>query len=126
MVGIGLQLTEVIRTVTFMIVLIIKIRKSEDQSQETKNTLKIVGGVTLLIVCIFALVKLLHWIEVGDALGKQITYFGGIFCYGVVIPGIIISRSHKMTKYYKESCKEMVYDYLPCLRIQVFDDNESR
>ena len=126
MVGIGLQLTEVIRTVTFMIVLIIKIRKSEDQSQETKNTLKIVGGVTLLIVCIFALVKLLHWIEVGDALGKQITYFGGIFCYGVVIPGIIISRSHKMTKYYKESCKEMVYNYLPCLRIQVFDDNELR
>ena len=126
LVGIGLQLTEVIRTVTFMIVLIIKVRKSEDQSQETKNTLKIVGGVTLLIVCIFALVKLLHWIEVGDALGKQITYLGGIFCYGVVIPGIIIARSHKMTKYFKERCKEMVYNYLPFFRIQEFDDYQSR
>ena len=77
-----------------MVVLIIKIRKSEDQSQETKNTLKIVGSVTFLIVGIFGLVKLLHWIEVGDALGKQIGYLGGIFCYGVVIPAIIIARSH--------------------------------
>ena len=58
MIGIGFHLNDAIRVITFVVVLIMKIKKSENQNKETKMTLKIVGSVIFLLIGTFGLVKL--------------------------------------------------------------------
>ena len=72
MIGIGFHLNDAIRVITFVVVLIMKIKKSENQNEETKKTLKIVGSVIFLLIGTFGLVKLLNWIGDYAILGKQI------------------------------------------------------
>ena len=115
MIGIGFHLNDAIRVITFVVVLIIKIKKSENQDEETKKTLKIVGSTLFLLIGIFGLVKLLSWIDDHAVLGKQISYIAGLFCFGNVVPTIIIRRSLKMTEYFIKSTKEKFYYILTCL-----------
>ena len=122
MIGIGFHLNDAIRVITFVVVLIIKIKKSENQDEETKKTLKIVGSVIFLFIGIFFFIKLLSWIDDHAVLGKQISYLAGAFCFGNVVPTIIIRRSFKMTEYFIKSTKEKFYYILTCLRSP--DDDE--
>ena len=109
MIGIGFHLNDAIRVITFVVVLTMKIKKSENQNEETKKTLKIVGSVIFLLIGTFCLVKLLSWIGDHAVLGKQISYMAGLFCFGIVVPTIIIRRSLKMTEYFIKSTKEKFY-----------------
>ena len=126
MIGIGFHLNDAIRVITFVVVLIIKIKKSENQDEETKKTLKIVGSVIFLLIGTFGLVKLLNWIGENAILGKQISYMAGLFCFGIVVPTIIIRRSLKMTEYFIKSTKEKIYDIMMCLRTSNDDEFQSR
>ena len=122
MIGIGFHLNDAIRVITFVVVLIMKIKKSENLNKETKKTLKIVGSVIFLFIGIFFLVKLLSWIDDHAVLGKQISYLAGAFCFGNVVPTIIIRRNPKMSEYFIKSTKEKMYYILVCL--QSPDDDE--
>ena len=122
MIGIGFHLNDAIRVITFVVVLIMKIKKSENQNEETKKTLKIVGSVIFLLIVLFGLVKILSWTGDHAVLGKQISYMAGLFCFGNVVPTIIIRRSLKMTEYFVKSTKEKLYYILTCLRSP--DDDE--
>ena len=126
MIGIGFHLNDAIRVITFVVVLIMKIKKSENQNEETKKTLKIVGSVIFLLIGTFGLVKLLNWIGDNAILGKQISYMAGLFCFGIVVPTIIIRRSLKMTEYFIKSTKEKVYDIMACLQSSDDDEFQSR
>ena len=70
MIGIGFHLNDLFRALTFVAVLVIKVKKSENQSEETKKTFKIVGGMLFFFLCIFALIKILNWIGDYNVLGK--------------------------------------------------------
>ena len=126
MIGIGFHLNDAIRTITFVLVLTIKIKKSENQNEETKKTLKIVGSVIFLLIGTFSLVKLLRWTGDHAVLGKQISYMAGLFCFGNVVPTIIIRRSPKMTEYFIKSTKEKISDILMFLRSPDDDEFQSR
>ena len=126
MIGIGFELNDAIRIITFVVVLTLKIKKSENQNEETKKTLKIVGSVIFLLVGTFFLVKLLRWTGDHAVLGKQISYMAGLFCFGNVVPTIIIRRSPKMTEYFIKSTKEKFNDILTCLRSPDDDEFQSR
>ena len=122
MIGIGFHLNDAIRVITFVVVLIMKIKKSENLNKETKKTLKIVGSVIFLFIGIFFLVKLLSWIDDHAVLGKQISYLAGAFCFGNVVPTIIIRRNPRMSEYFIKSTKENFYGILARLRSP--DDDE--
>ena len=126
MIGIGFHLNDAIRVITFVVVLIMKIKKSENQNEETKKTLKIVGSVIFLLIGTFGLVKLLNWIGDYAILGKQISYMAGLFCFGIVVPTIIIRRSLKMTEYFIKSTKENIYDIMTCLQSSDDDEFQTR
>ena len=79
-----------------------------------------------LLIGIFGLVKLLSWIGDHAVLGKQISYMAGLFCFGNVVPTIIIRRSLKMTEYFIKSTKEKFYDIMTCLQSSDDDEFQSR
>ena len=119
-------MNDLIRVVTFLTVLIIKIKKSEDQIGETKNTFKLVGGVTLMILFIFFLIKLLYWrMDINEVLGKQILYLI-LYLVFIAVPSIIIKRSQRMTEYMLEYIKENIYDIFPRQETQQSDEIQSR
>ena len=122
MIGIGFHLNDAIRVITFVVVLTMKIKMSENLNEGTKKTLKIVGSVIFLLIGFFFLVKLLSWIDDHAVLGKQISYLAGAFCFGNVVPTIIIRRNPKMSEYFIKSTKENFYAILACLRSP--DDDE--
>ena len=127
MIGTGHHMNDHIRTITFLVVLIIKIKKSENQIEATKNTFKLLGGVTLMIIFVFFLIKLLYWrIDINEVLGKQILYLVGLFCWGIMVPSIIIKRSQTMTEYMQEYIKENIYNLFPQLETQQNDEIQSR
>ena len=126
MVGIGFHLNDTIRLITFVVVMTMKIKKSENQNEETKKTLKIVGILIFLLIGTFYLVKLLSWKGDHAVLGKQISYMAGLFCFGNVVPTIIIRRSLKMTEYFIKSTKEKFYYILTCLQSPDDDEFQSR
>ena len=109
LIGIGFHLNDAIRVITFVVVLIMKIKKSDNQNEETKKTLKIVGSIIFLLIGAFGLVKILSWIGDYAVLGKQISYLAGAFCFGNVVPTIIIRRNPKMSEYFIKSTKEKMY-----------------
>ena len=126
MIGIGFYLNDAIRVITFVVVLTIKIKKSENQDEETKKTLKIVGSIIFLLIGTFYLVKLLSWIGDYAVLGKQISYMAGLFCFGNVVPTLIIRMSLQMTEYFCNSTKEKFYDIMTCLQSPDDDEFQSR
>ena len=126
MIGIGFHLNDAIRVLTFVVVLIMKIKKSENQNEETKKTLKIVGSVIFLLIGTFGLVKLLNWIGDHAILGKQISYMAGLLCFGIVVPTIIIRRNLKMREYFIKSTKEKFYSIMTCLQSSNDDEFQSR
>ena len=102
MIGIGFYLIAIIRIVTFVAVLIIKIRQAEYQSEETNNTLKIVGGFTLISLIFFVLIQFFYWIiDINEVLGRQLSWVATFLIFGIGIPFTIIKRSQKMTQYMK-------------------------
>ena len=126
MIGIGFHLNDAIRVITFVVVLIIKIKKSENQNEETRKTFKIVGSVIFLLIGTFGLVKLLNWIGDHAILGKQISYMAGLLCFGIVVPTIIIRRNLKMREYFIKSTKEKFYSIMTCLQSSNDDEFQSR
>ena len=127
MIGIGFHLSDILELFTFAAVVFLKIKRSEDQSHEVKNSLKIVCIVTLIIVSTLGLVKMLYWNEtVDEVLGKQISYLGGFFCVGIIMPGTLIARNQKMTDYLLEGAREKLHHLVSCLGIHVSDDFKSR
>ena len=126
MIGIGFHLNDAIRVITFVVVLIMKIKKSENQNEETRKTFKIVGSVIFLLIGTFGLVKLLNWIGDHAILGKQISYMAGLLCFGIVVPTIIIRRNLKMREYFIKSTKEKFYSIMTCLQISNDDEFQSR
>ena len=126
MIGIGFHLNDAIRVITFVVVLIMKIKKSENQNEETRKTFKIVGSVIFLLIGTFGLVKLLNWIGDHAILGKQISYMAGLLCFGIVVPTIIIRRNLKMREYFIKSTKEKFYSIMTCLQSSNDDEFQSR
>ena len=103
-----------------------KIKMSENLNEGTKKTLKIVGSVIFLLIVTFGLVKVLSWTGDHAVLGKQISYMAGLFCFGNVVPTIIIRRNPKMSEYFIKSTKEKFHDILACLRSPGYDEFQSR
>ena len=127
MIGIGFWISDILELFTFAVVVFLKIKRSEDQSKEVKNSFKIVCVVTLFIVSTLGLVKMLYWNEtVDEVLGKQISYLGGFFCVGIIMPGTLIARNQKMTDYLVEGAREKLYHIASCLAIYVPNDFQSR
>ena len=126
MIGIGFHLNDAIRVITFVVALIMKIKKSENQNEETRKTFKIVGSVIFLLIGTFGLVKLLNWIGDHAILGKQISYMAGLLCFGIVVPTIIIRRNLKMREYFIKSTKEKFYSIMTCLQSSNDDEFQSR
>ena len=116
--GIGFFIVGIIRIVTFVIVLVIKIMKAEDQNAEKKATLKIVGGMTLVSLITHNLV--FFWIELNEVLRLQITWLLTMSIFGIGIPCIIIKRSENMTQYLMEYSKRKIQEIFPCVE---FDEN---
>ena len=57
MIGIGFYIVGIVRIVAFVVVFITKIWQVEGESEETRRTLKVVGGWTLLSLLIFILIQ---------------------------------------------------------------------
>ena len=112
MIGIGFYIVGIVRIVTFVVVFITKIWQVEGQNEETKRTLQVVGGWTLLSLLTFALMQYFYWININKVntrqLQRQISWVATWLIFGVGIPFIIIKRSQKMTEYGKEFLKTFV------------------
>ena len=119
MIGIGFYIVQIVRIVTFVVVFITKIWQVEGQNEETKRTLQVVGGWTLLSLLIFVLMQYFYWININKVntrqLQRQISWVATFLIFGIGIPFTIIKRSHKMTEYGKEFLKGKVQDTFPCL-----------
>ena len=119
MIGIGFYIVQIVRIVTFVVVFITKIWQVEGQNEETKRTLQVVGGWTLLSLLTFVLMQYFYWININKVntrqLQRQISWVATFLIFGIGIPFTIIKRSHKMTEYGKEFLKGKVQDTFPCL-----------
>ena len=105
--GIGWTILQSIRTVTFGIALIAKIKKSINQTEEAKTTIKIGGGLTMFFLIIFASIQIYNWIHKEDVvLIYQINFIISYIIFGIIIPSIIIKRSENMTLYLKRNFKK--------------------
>ena len=117
MIGIGFYIVGIVRLVTFVVVFTSKIWLVE--GQETKRTLQVVGGWTLLSLLTFALMQFFYWININEVntrqLQRQISWVATWLIFGIGIPFIIIKRSQKMTEYGKEFLKGKIQDTFPCL-----------
>ena len=127
MIGVGFYLVAIIRFVTFVVVIAIKIKQAEDQSEETKNKLKFVGGLTLVGLFIFALIQFIYWIDTNEVFGRQISWIATFLIFGIGIPVTIISTSQKMTEYCKEYLKDKIQEKMPCLDFsEEIDETQSQ
>ena len=119
MIGIGFYIVGIVRVVVFVVVFITKIWQVEGESEETKRTLKVVGGWTLLSLLTFVLMQYFYWVNINNIntrqLQRQISWIAIFFVFGIGIPFTIIKRSQKMTEYGKEFLKGKVQDTFPCL-----------
>ena len=119
MIGVGFYIVGILRIVTFVVVFITKIWQVEGQNEETKRTLQVVGGWTLLSLLTFALMQFFYWININKVntrqLQRQISWVATWLIFGIGIPFIIIKRSQKMTEYGKEFLKGKIQDTFPCL-----------
>ena len=119
MIGIGFYIVGIVRIVAFVVVFITKIWQVEGESEETKRTLKVVGGWTLLSLLTFILMHFFYWVNINKIntrqLQRQISWIAIFLIFGIGIPFTIIKRSQKMTEYGKEFLKGKVQDTFPCL-----------
>ena len=117
MIGIGFYIVVIVRIVTFVVVIITKIWQVE--GQETKRTLQVIGGWTLLSLLTFVLIQYFYWININNVntrqLQRQISWVAMLLMFGIGIPFTIITRSQKMTEYGKDFLKGKVQDTFPCL-----------
>ena len=95
-----------IRTISFCVALIAKIKKSIDQTEEEKTTIKIGGGLTMISMIMFASIQTYNWIHKEDVLVRQINFIASYIIFGIIIPFIIIIRSENMTLYLKRNMKK--------------------
>ena len=118
MIGIGFYIVGIVKIVTFVVVFITKIWQVEGQNEETKRTLQVVGGWTLLSLLTFLLMQYFYWININKVntrqLQRQISWVATFLIF-IWIPFTIIRRSQKMTDYGKEYLKGKVQDTFPCL-----------
>ena len=119
MIGIGFYIVGIVRVVVFVVVFITKIWQVEGESEETKRTLKVVGGWTLLSLLTFVLMQYFYLVNINKIntrqLQRQISWIAIFLIFGIGIPFMIIKRSQKMTEYGKEFLKGKVQDTFPCL-----------
>ena len=130
MIGIGFYIVGIVRIVTFVVVFITKIWQVEGQNEETKRTLQVVGGWTLLSLLTFALMQYFYWININKVdtrqLQRQISWVATFLIFGIGIPFTIITRSEKMTEYGKEFLKGKVQDTFPCFFTDDIIESESK
>ena len=121
MIGIGFYIVVIVRIVAFVVVFITKIWQVEGQNEETKTTLQVVGGWTLLSLLTFALMQFFYWININIVntrqLQRQISWVVTFLIFGIGIPFTIIKRSQKMTDYGTEFLKGKFQDTFPCLNL---------
>ena len=99
-----------IRSISFCVALIAKIKKSIDQTEEAKTTIKIGGGLTMISMIMFASIQTYNWIHKEDiVLVYQINFIASYVIFGIIIPSIIIKRSENMTLYLKRNMKKCFY-----------------
>ena len=119
MIGIGFYIVGIVRIAVFVVVFITKIWQVEGESEETKRTLKVVGGWTLSSLLTFILMHFFYWVNINKIntrqLQRQISWIAIFLIFGIGIPFMIIKRSQKMTEYGKEFLKGKVQDTFPCL-----------
>ena len=82
MIGVGFYLLTTIRIVTFGVVFVVKIMHADDQNEETKNTLKFVGGLTLLFLVLFVLIQCLYWLNTSSVLGRHLSWIVSLLILG--------------------------------------------
>ena len=130
MIGIGFYIVGIVRIVAFVVVFISKIWQVEGESEETRRTLKVVGGWTLLSLLIFVLIQFVYWINITKVntrqLQRQTSWVATFLIFGIGIPFTIIKRSQKMTEYGKEFLKGKVQDTFPCFFTDDIIESESK
>ena len=96
-----------IRSISFCVALIVKIKKSIDQTEEAKTTIKIGGGLTMISMITFASIQTYNWIHKEDiVLVYQINFIASYVIFGIIIPFIIIKRNENMTLYLKSNMRK--------------------
>ena len=130
MIGIGFYIVGIVRIVAFVVVFITKIWQVEGENEETKRTLKVIGGWTLLSLLIFVLIQFVYWINITKdntrQLQRQTSWIATFLIFGIGIPFTIIKRSQKMTEYGKEFLKGKVQDTFPCFFTDDIIESESK